>query len=260
MSRIIAAACAAMLAIPIFVQTVVAAPTCDGFAVTIASTSGDDVIHGTPGPDVINGGEGSDDIYGGGGRDRICGGVGNDDIYGEDGNDRLFGGSGNDYLNGGAGRDDLFGFDGNDVIRGGANPDYINGGNGFDNCRQQGGSGSVLNCEKADLKVDVSSPATAAVGPVTFTVKVKNNGPSATTYKLELLPNNSNVQCGFYPWEGITDKPQLAAGATRTSMYVITCADEDDPGGRVWLDALVLGDARDPNSANNTDGASTNLQ
>jgi len=124
--------------------------TCLGETVTIAGTSGDDLLEGTEGDDVIHGWEGNDRIDGKGGNDRICGGAGNDVLsggdgsdslegndgndrmLGDDGNDLLSGGSGDDLLLGGRGNDRLNGYDGNDTLRGNGGNDLLRGGNGRD--------------------------------------------------------------------------------------------------------------------------------
>lgn len=66
--------------------------TCDGRAVTIVGTDGDDELTGTPGDDVITGLGGQDTIDGGGGNDVLCGDAGADTVVGGPGSDRLFGG------------------------------------------------------------------------------------------------------------------------------------------------------------------------
>ena len=78
--------------------TVDGVETCDGKAVTIPGTPGDDHLVGTPGPDVIAGGDGDDTIEGGGGDDTICGDAGYDTIEGGPGNDTLDGGAGEDAV------------------------------------------------------------------------------------------------------------------------------------------------------------------
>jgi hypothetical protein len=88
--------------------------TCKGAAVTLAGTSGADVINGTSindvfaasgGNDRINGMGGDDTLCGGGGKDKVRGGDGNDSLFGQGGSDRLNGGAGQDACNGGGGRD-----------------------------------------------------------------------------------------------------------------------------------------------------------
>ena len=49
---------------------------CDGQAVTIMGTPGNDILVGTDGDDVISGLGGDDTISGGGGSDIVCGGAG----------------------------------------------------------------------------------------------------------------------------------------------------------------------------------------
>ncbi|MGQ0619172.1 MAG: choice-of-anchor Q domain-containing protein [Panacagrimonas sp.] len=100
---------------------------CDGRAITIRGTLGNDTLNGTNGPDVIDGLGGHDTIDARGGSDWICGGPGNDTIKGGDGNDRILGNQDIDRLIGGNGNDDLFGGDGRDALDGGAGRDLCNG-------------------------------------------------------------------------------------------------------------------------------------
>jgi Ca2+-binding RTX toxin-like protein len=71
---------------------------CDGAAVTIRGTRGNDHLVGTPGDDVIAGLGGDDVIEGLDGRDRICGGPGTDRLDGGAGPDTLLGEDGDDTL------------------------------------------------------------------------------------------------------------------------------------------------------------------
>lgn len=71
---------------------------CDGAAVTIRGTRGNDHLVGTPGDDVIAALGGDDVIEGLGARDRICGGQGNDVLDGGGGPDVLLGEDGEDTL------------------------------------------------------------------------------------------------------------------------------------------------------------------
>ena len=141
---------ATALALPLLpVNAVTAATgTCAGKDVTIAGTSGPDLLYGTPGNDVIDGRGGDDIIYGLGGVDTICGGGGDDVIdggpgrdvlIGEFGWDLLRGDAGDDTIRGNEGSDTAFGGGGNDVITGGPGPDTLIGGNGSDDLR--GGEG-----------------------------------------------------------------------------------------------------------------------
>ncbi|MGQ0620583.1 MAG: thrombospondin type 3 repeat-containing protein [Panacagrimonas sp.] len=101
---------------------------CDGRAVTIPGTLGNDTLNGTSGDDVIDGRGGKDTIDGRGGNDWICGGPGNDALTGGDGNDRILGNQGDDRLSGSAGNDELLGGEGRDTLNGGAGRDECNGG------------------------------------------------------------------------------------------------------------------------------------
>ena len=234
-------------------------PTCDGRPATIV---GSGFIPGTDGPDVIVGSDSDDVIFGGKGRDIICGGKGDDVIFGEEGRDRVFGGGGNDQMAGGPGHDDLFGWRGDDLIRGGGGNDFINGGSGVDNCAQGAGSGAIKRCERADLRVNVISPANAPEGTLTFKVKVKNLGPHATPYNYLLDLSNRHATCGGAPpWEKLHEFGKLRRGATRKRTYQATCAIED-PGSWVEVSAMILtvGAARDKRPANNSDTSRTNMQ
>jgi hypothetical protein len=235
-----------------------ATPTCDGHTATIV---GSDLIIGTDGPDVIVGSNGADTIEAGKGRDIVCGRGGDDVINGEGARDRIFGGSGNDVMAGGPGDDDLFGWRGKDFIHGQDGNDFINGGPGTDECRQGSGNGRIRNCEKADLKIKVISPANAPEGTITFKVKVKNRGPQAASYSIDLDETNRHARCfGPPPWEGFLHEfGKLRPGAKRITTYQVTCEIEDaDPW--VEVEAEVLNDARDPRKANNEDTSRTILE
>jgi hypothetical protein len=116
-----------------------AALSCGGELVTIAGTTGDDVLTGTPGRDVIHGRGGNDSIKGFGGNDVICGGTGNDRIWGGGGHDVLYGEDGTDTIYGNGGRDTMRGGAAGDYMVGGKGPDTLIGGPGAD--RLKGGYG-----------------------------------------------------------------------------------------------------------------------
>lgn len=98
-------------------------------AISTATVSDKDTIHGNEGNDTIYGGDDDDHIYGDEGDDILYGQAGDDVIEGGDGNDILYGGSGQDILLGGAGNDELWGGPGSDVT--------IDGGEGVDMYRGQ---------------------------------------------------------------------------------------------------------------------------
>jgi RTX calcium-binding nonapeptide repeat (4 copies) len=287
---ILAAITMASLAIPAVGVGVTAAATCEGVPATIEGTPGDDeTLSGTSGRDIVALLGGNDLFLGKGGRDLICGGDGIDDLHGEGRRDRLFGGSGNDSLFGGAAGDDLFGFGGrdsffgedgpdfakggagndrifgadqndilhgdagNDTISGGQGNDTVDGGPGIDDCTQGGGSGPVRNCEKADLKVNVTCPANGGPGITTCQVKVKNRGPDRSSYTLHLGEGTVVVTPNCTPsgWseDGIDFSP-LPSGASRTRSYDLDCEGE---GGSNRFEARVDADARDPRPGNNED-------
>ena len=115
-----------------------AAPVCNGLAVTVdlnrgdTPTSGNDVILGTPAADTINAMGGNDTICAEGGADVIYAGGGDDRVEGGPGDDVIRGGLGDDELRGQAGDDWLMGNLGADRILGGAGVDEIDGGAGND--------------------------------------------------------------------------------------------------------------------------------
>ncbi|MGQ0621546.1 MAG: choice-of-anchor Q domain-containing protein [Panacagrimonas sp.] len=115
---------------------------CEGRAVTLLGTWGNDILNGTPGADVIDGLGGKDTIDGRNGNDWICGGPGDDTVMGGNGNDRILGNQGNDKLIGGSGNDELLGGDGKDSLSGGAGQDQCDGGANADtasSCEQKVG-------------------------------------------------------------------------------------------------------------------------
>jgi hypothetical protein len=257
----------------------------------IGGTNGPDVIVGTADSDVINGyggrdhicgGLGGDFIFGGDGHDRLFGGSGDDWMAGEGGRDDLFGFTGDDhlwggdspaslgvgapdkkdFLKGGAGDDVLKGQRGDDVLKGNGGNDELKGGPGDDNldggpadddCRQGSGSGPIKHCETADLRVTIIGPASPAhEGLNTFKVKVKNLGPQAATYSLEVGEDNRHANCDG-PWEDVVKEfAELRPGSTRTRTYQVDCEIED-PDSWVQIFAEVYNDARDPRPGNNDD-------
>jgi Ca2+-binding RTX toxin-like protein len=74
-------------------------------AMTQATTSAADVVHGIGTNDTIDGLGGDDRLYGGNGDDTLRGGAGLDSLYGEGGNDTLEAGPGGGVMDGGAGND-----------------------------------------------------------------------------------------------------------------------------------------------------------
>ncbi len=89
---------------------------CNGFAVTMIGTSGNDTLVGTKWADTILGLDGDDTLLGKGGKDVLCGNAGND---------KLDGGRGNDILEGGFGADLMIGRRGNDQFNGGPGSDTV---------------------------------------------------------------------------------------------------------------------------------------
>ena len=171
--------------------------------VIVAKGNKNNKIYGKGGRDRICGGKGKDRIFGGPGNDRLFGGSqsdyikgqgGKDDIFGFTGNDTLLdGGTGPDFIKGGRGSDTIdggpgddrlfgngdgdviFGDSGDDFLRGGGGADDLDGGANIDECIPEGGNGTVINCEVADLAVDVTNVPQGT--DVTFTVEITNNGP-----------------------------------------------------------------------------------
>jgi Ca2+-binding RTX toxin-like protein len=180
------------------------------------------------------------------GADELFAGANDDDLFGEEGVDGLDGGPGLDHLFGGPRNDELFG---------GADEDDLDGGPDSDECQQGTGTGTVLNCE-ADLVVDVVGPATAPAGNITYTVNVTNLGPSSVGYTLVLDQNNSNLQCSGA--RGTQSEPELAAGLARSQIQVVTCVDEEAPGGQLSVGATVSGPP-DPTPENNHDVVATTV-
>jgi len=84
----------------------------------LASTDGDDVIHGTADGETIDGGKGNDSLYGEGGDDIIYGGEGSDSLHGGAGTDQLYGGDGNDtyYYEKGDGGDYIVDTEGDNLL------------------------------------------------------------------------------------------------------------------------------------------------
>lgn len=243
----------------------------------IDGRGGRDRICGSNGPDTITGGGGNDRLFGGGDHDIIFGGDDDDDIFGftggdllsgQEGKDVILGGEGNeafaegggiaggpgdDDLFGGGGEDNMRGHGGNDDLQGGADDDDLNGGDDTDACTQGEGTGPNVNCEVADLSVDVASPATAPEGDITYTVTVTNNGPSTVAYTLALEEFDSDLLCTG--GEGSTSEPELAEGETRSQMHIVTCVIEG-PEGEVTLEATVTGPF-DTDGANDNDNSTT---
>ena len=81
----------------------------DAVAVSLASPTDDDILHGRNGNDQLHGGNGDDKLYGGADHDRLYGELGNDTLSGDSGDDILVGGQGDDLLTGGLGAD-IFNF------------------------------------------------------------------------------------------------------------------------------------------------------
>lgn len=146
--------------------------TCEGLAVTICGTGGDDILIGTSETDVIDGREGHDYIDGAGGNDVICagagrdtvmGGDGDDHIYGEAGDDVLVGENGKDWLYAGPGRDTLFGNLGRDRLRGDGGDDVLVG--GADTDVLQGGTGLNDLCDLETIDSAFSSGCELQLDP-----------------------------------------------------------------------------------------------
>jgi hypothetical protein len=252
-----------------------AVPTCMGKPATIVGTANDDVIRGTKRADVIVAKRGNDTIVARGGDDLICAGAGADIVRAGGGRDNVSGGTGADVLVGAAGPDLLRGQAGNDVITGGDGDDAIDGGLGFDTCDQGAGMGTIVNCERieepvvpsdppapvsrADLLVSVSSVRKAKSGPVTFTVRVRNLGPDASAYVLDLAYSSRRANCIVPDWTGTHAQDSLDAGTNRVNDYVITCTKRRN-GASVTVKATVSASVQDPNGSNDAASARTALR
>jgi len=124
---------------------------CQGRAVTLSGTPGDDTLVGTPGPDVIDGGGGDDAICGGHGDDHLSGGGGDDLLHGGPGSDSLHGGPGDDRLEGAEGHDAVDGGSGDDVVRGGPGDELARGGPGSDHIIGDSGDDRLVGSAGEDV-------------------------------------------------------------------------------------------------------------
>ncbi len=252
-----------------------ATPKCLGKTATVVGTKKSEVIRGTKRADVIVAKGGNDTIIAGGGNDLICAGSGADVVRAGGGRDTVVAGTGADVLVGAAGPDVLRGNAGNDVIKGGPGDDAIDGGLGFDTCDQGLGSGTMVNCEKleapvdppdppapvarADLSVAVVGPKKARSGPLTFTVRVRNLGPDASGYVLDLAYSSRRATCTAPDWTGKQTESSLGAGTSRADDYVVTCTKRRN-GASVTVKATVAASIADPNTANDAASARTGLR
>lgn len=255
-----AAMAVAMLAVPVVPQQADAAtPTCMGKKATIVGTRGADTLKGTARADVIVGLGGNDTIIGRGGNDRICGNGGSDTLIGGGGVDRVSGGGGNDQLVGLGGNDLLMGSNGNDVLRGGTGDDSIDGDGGIDRCYQDDGTGTLVECETADLAVTVSGPKRSRPGALPYVVTVTNNGPDAAPYTLTLKLATQRSSCQAVTWDGVHTGALLASGESRTLDVTADCT-RNRKGAKVRVAATVATPALDPLTTNDVFAAQTNLR
>jgi len=220
-----------------------ARPKCDGHTATIVSRKR--VIRGTNRADVIvaKGAKGNT-IYGKKGADVICAGRGQDTVYGARGNDTIFGGEAKDKLFGGRGRD---------VLIGGPKPDRLDGGPQTDNCQQGPGAGTEVNCEEADMSVDVECPPSGGLGVVPCTATVHNHGPDDASYFLARGEGTEvgHPDCVPSGWdEGFFRFGVLEAEADRDFSLDIDCTGV----GTERVSAWVISDAHDPDSSNDSAG------
>lgn len=215
---------------------------------------GNDFLYGGAGIDQVEGGPGADRIWGGGDWDRLFGYKSSCPEIGRDLRDIIRGGQGGDSIWGDAGKDILLGQGGPDYIRGEAHGDTIDGGPQDDNCRQGPGTGPVRNCERANLRVWVFCPEQGGDGLITCRVRVKNYGPDATTYGLEVgeATESGAANCVPHSWDDEERQsfPALGRGRFRTRSYTIKCNDPN-PDSSEWVGAAVYPDAFDRNKANN---------
>jgi Ca2+-binding RTX toxin-like protein len=149
------------------------------YADTLAGDDSGDVLIGLAGSDTIQGLGGADTLAPGLGADTVSGGPGTDrlsysaslyavvvdavakSVTGEGTDtftsvesyvgsplaDVMKGSGASERFAGGAGNDNLAGAGGDDTLLGGDGDDTIDGGSGTDTCSQDGGIGSVTNCE-----------------------------------------------------------------------------------------------------------------
>lgn len=172
----------ALLAIPAVSSTALGAkPTCLGLEATIVGTANADVLQGTAGRDVIVAGDGNDRVFGKGGFDVICGGPGRDTLNGGDGEDRIFGNRGKD------------------ILRGGDGFDRLNGGKSLDACYPEEGGGDVVECEDADLRVEIFAPSSRKEGAaISATIRVRNVGAKPSrAFRLFITELQRRVDCGI---------------------------------------------------------------
>jgi len=171
----------ALLAVPAVGSTALGAtPTCRGLEATIVGTAGSETIHGTPGRDVIVAGAGNDWVFGGAGFDVICGGPGRDRLMGERGDDRVFGNRGKD------------------ILRGGHGFDRLDGGKAADACYKGPDGGDTVDCEGADLRVQIFAPESRAEGAaIATTIRVRNVGARRShSFTLVVTEHQRRVECG----------------------------------------------------------------
>jgi hypothetical protein len=250
MSRLVVIAITvALLAIPAVSSTAIAAtPKCDGLRATIVGTNGPDILKGTSRRDVIVSRGGADKIFGRGGNDVICTGSGRDTIVAGAGKDRVFGGRGKDTLKGGAGWD------------------VLDGGPDKDACYKNADGAKLKNCEEADLRVTVTSPASVVENDdgtededekATFSVRVKNIGAKSAWYDLVVVDEWSNVTCSMK--HSTTEQNQFVKpGAWLSYDYWATC-EITGANPHVTMTATAKTTADDDDLSNNAAESRTDI-
>jgi Ca2+-binding RTX toxin-like protein len=151
------------------------------------------------------------------------------------------------------------GLAGNDVLRGGTGDDALDGDAGIDRCYQDDGTGSLVECESADLSVSVSGPRRSVGGAIPFSVTVSNAGPDAVPYTLALRLSTQRATCTVAPWVGNNAGALLPAGESRVLDVVADCT-RTRKGAKVRVAATVTTPALDPLLDNDAVLAQTNLR
>ncbi|WP_188111220.1 PD40 domain-containing protein [Nocardioides antri] len=178
-------------------------PVCQGRAVTVGGTAGNDTLRGSTGVDVIHGLAGNDTILGLQGQDVVCGGAGTDtvsyagqtaparavigetdpsadvsdliaadveNLTGGAGPDTLFGDDSANLIQGGRGDDTVLAAGGVDTVSGGGGEDTLVGDDGDDQLSGEGGDDVLRGGDGGDTMTGGDDADQIAGGPGTDTV------------------------------------------------------------------------------------------